>query len=1000
MNKRRRAIRTSLAVAVVLAVGGVVSFGAHNLLLTRSDWHDQWSESGHNFYPGARFMSTRGGCLDCHSAEGFRAKAIGIELTEDEIAAPKDHGVSCIACHTGTDNPENMLALRVVGDVELPNGVMVSAGVSGTCMTCHNSRRGDPEEYILGSHRGPHHGPQAEMLAGTGAIQYGEQIGSSVHTLVTFEGCLTCHKALAPGEGEHGENHLAGHSFQVKWDAGTPEDPRDDIEHLETCRRCHPGLDTFDRMANGDYDGDELVEGVQTEVQGLLDALLAVLPQDEEGALSIPSDLELTTVEERTAAYNYRFVLEDRSMGVHNTAYAVNLLRLTYEEFTGAPLPGADAIGSPRVANRPSESQSITDFAVGWERSPHAVSPEASEEVFHGAPGRASCARCHNGNRFVPEQVLGEDRLEEDLTVEQVLEQGFSHTCATCHESNNPTDILLTYKNGDVTLSGGQVIAAGKAGLCMSCHNARRGVPEEYVLGSQRGPHGGPQAEMLSGVGGVEYGRAIRSTGHLDAVPDKCITCHMADTVPATERGHRQVGGHTLSMEWDGGTPEDHGDDVANVGACVTCHPDVTPESGFNRVAREDFDADGQIEGVQTEIRGLLALVASVLPHNEEGNVSIPSDLELTTVEQRLANYNYGLVMNDGSYGVHNPLYAADLLRASYEELTGETLKPAGPVASDSPWDVNGDGVVTIVDLITVAQHFGESVTPAIGALISGGLNPDVNGSGMVDIQDIISVSQELGMARPVDVDIPTDAAKVWLDFERLPLDASGASVRVHVRATAQERVAGYALSLKYDPSVMRLQTLGNGSVLSRDANAVFWARPEITEAQGSIDRVAAAALGSEATAGDGDALMTLTFRVDDLEAPLEQLVSLRNIQIANTGADLFRINLGHPTFNTLGATWRTVLLQNYPNPFNPETWIPFELAKDSEVRIEVVSTSGRTIRRLDLGWLDSGSYRGRNAAAYWDGQNELGERVSSGVYFYRIITGDYTAVRKLVILK
>ena len=159
-------------------------------------------------------------------------------------------------------------------------------------------------------------------------------------------------------------------------------------------------------------------------------------------------------------------------------------------------------------------------------------------------------------------------------------------------------------------------------------------------------------------------------------------------------------------------------------------------------------------------------------------------------------------------------------------------------------------------------------------------------------------------------------------------------------------------------------------------------------------------AIGADATPGDGDALMTLTFRVEDVEAPIQQLVSLRNIQVADSRADLFRVNLGHPTFNPMGATWRTLLLQNYPNPFNPETWIPFELAKDSEVRIEVMSPTGQMVRRLDLGWLDSGAYRSRNAAAYWDGRNELGERVSSGVYFYRIITGDYTAVRKLVILK
>ena len=995
MNRRRRAIRTSLAVAVVLVVGGVVSFGAHNLLQTRSDWAEQWAESAHNFYPGAVSMSTRATCVNCHSSEGFLAIQNGVELTEEEIAAPKDHGITCNVCHETTDNPTNMLNLRVAGDVTLSNGVVASAGISAACMTCHNARRGIPEEYILTSHRGPHGGPQGDMLSGTGGITYGQNIGSSMHVLVTGQGCINCHKAGAPGEGELGENSIAGHTFKASWDAGTPEDPRDDVDNVAACAACHAGVESFDTFpAKGDYDGDGAVESVQSEVQGLMAELTAVLPLDEEGALSIPSDLELTTVEQRQAAYNLRLVENDGSYGIHNTAYAVNLLRVTYEQFTGAPLAGVDALALPLVSSRTNDSANIASFADAWENSPHVWEPEEAETVFHGAPGNPSCARCHNGTRFVAEQVYGEERLAEALTEEQLHEQGFSHTCHTCHQSDNPTDIVSTHKNGDVTLSAGQVIDAGRAGLCMSCHNARRGVPEEYVLTSFRGSHGGPQAELLNGIGGVEYDRELRSSAHAGAVKDKCITCHMA-------KGPNGVGGHTLRPRDDGGTPDDPSDDVYNVNACIPCHADVTQETGFDRMAREDFDADGTIEGVQTEIKGLLALVASVLPHDEEGNVSIPSDLELTTVEDRLANYNYTLVLNDGSYGVHNALYAADLLRATYEEYTGETLEPADPVASATPWDVNGDGTVNIVDLITVAQHFGESVTPAVAALMSGGLNPDVDASGRVDIQDIISVSRELGMtARPIDTDLPTGAARVWLDFERMPLDATGASVKVHVRAAAPERVAGYALSLNYDPAVMRLLTLGNGSVLSRDANAVFWARPDITEAQGSIDKVAAAALGADASAGEGDALMTLTFRVDDLEAPLQQLVSLRNIQIANTGADLFRVNLGHPTFNQMGATWRTMLLQNYPNPFNPETWIPFELAKDSEVRIEVVSSSGATVRSLDLGWLDSGAYRGRNDAAYWDGRNEVGERVSSGVYFYRIITGDYTAVRKLVILK
>ena len=93
-------------------------------------------------------------------------------------------------------------------------------------------------------------------------------------------------------------------------------------------------------------------------------------------------------------------------------------------------------------------------------------------------------------------------------------------------------------------------------------------------------------------------------------------------------------------------------------------------------------------------------------------------------------------------------------------------------------------------------------------------------------------------------------------------------------------------------------------------------------------------------------------------------------------------------------------MLPNYPNPFNPETWIPFDLAEDATVEIEVYSEKGALIRRLSLGYTDAGIYRQQDKAAYWDGRNANGEQIASGVYFYLIQAGDYNQIRKMVILK
>ena len=95
-----------------------------------------------------------------------------------------------------------------------------------------------------------------------------------------------------------------------------------------------------------------------------------------------------------------------------------------------------------------------------------------------------------------------------------------------------------------------------------------------------------------------------------------------------------------------------------------------------------------------------------------------------------------------------------------------------------------------------------------------------------------------------------------------------------------------------------------------------------------------------------------------------------------------------------------TALLANYPNPFNPETWIPYELAETAEVTVSIHASEGKLVRALTLGQMPAGVYQGKNRAAYWDGRNEVGEPVASGVYFYTLQAGEFSATRKMVIRK
>ncbi len=123
--------------------------------------------------------------------------------------------------------------------------------------------------------------------------------------------------------------------------------------------------------------------------------------------------------------------------------------------------------------------------------------------------------------------------------------------------------------------------------------------------------------------------------------------------------------------------------------------------------------------------------------------------------------------------------------------------------------------------------------------------------------------------------------------------------------------------------------------------------------------------------------------------------------QIEDDGSLAFR--QGIDNLKQLLATLlpeKTALLANYPNPFNPETWIPYQLAKPADVTLTIYAANGAVVRTLTLGHQAAGIYQRRNRAVHWDGKNEVGEEVASGIYFYTLIADDFTSTRKLSIRK
>ena len=143
-------------------------------------------------------------------------------------------------------------------------------------------------------------------------------------------------------------------------------------------------------------------------------------------------------------------------------------------------------------------------------------------------------------------------------------------------------------------------------------------------------------------------------------------------------------------------------------------------------------------------------------------------------------------------------------------------------------------------------------------------------------------------------------------------------------------------------------------------------------------------------------------------DTELEEPLTKANLQLWLREAR--QINLKDPTFQrgilvleqllAVSTPTQTMLLPNYPNPFNPETWMPYQLSEAAVVSITLYDVRGSVVRSLDLGHQAAGYYRSRSEAAYWDGRNNLKERVASGVYFYHLQAGEFSATRRMLILK
>ena len=294
---------------------------------THHPYGTEWLNSAHAIT--TRDPAGSAGCVGCHTAYGFIGRIEGATTTNTAYAP-----INCQTCHEphgetlpGTNAP-NPYLIRTMAAVTLMDGTVVTnAGEGLLCIQCHHARQNAATyaSTTKGSSRfGPHEGPQADMLEGVNGFTYGQSIPSSAHANAVTNTCITCHMQNI-ATNDLAFTRAGGHTFEMAWNS----------ENLvSACKQCHgPTVTAFDFPLQ-DYNGDGVIQGVQTEVQSLLNRLSTYLPPNSSVKSSLTID-STWTQPQLEAAYNWLFVEKDGSLGIHNTAYAVGLLKTSIANLTG-----------------------------------------------------------------------------------------------------------------------------------------------------------------------------------------------------------------------------------------------------------------------------------------------------------------------------------------------------------------------------------------------------------------------------------------------------------------------------------------------------------------------------------------------------------------------------------------------------------------------------------------------------------------------------------------